>query len=251
MSIAILTPSRGRPQALAEMIRSICETVSSEVVRVYVGLDDDDHEAYNEVWDVYGSRSLVLACHADPLPGESPEGARLSVSFHTRPRMQLGPWTNVLSEIAIGEGFDVLASFGDDHRPRTRGWDTMVMEAMRRIAGGLVYTRDGLQDARLPTAPFWSARVIEALGWYFPPGQLHLYADDFWLRLAGDLGRCVYLPGVLVEHLHPSAGHRVADAVNEESDALYDHDQQAFERFVRSVGYRQAVEHVRDVLVAS
>lgn len=217
--IAILTPSRGRPDRFNEMVDAIHRTAWGDV-EIYCGLDDDDHESY------------LL-----------PVGVKCLI----RPRMQLAAWTNVLAEQAIADGATILASFGDDHRPRTAGWDETVTEAFDRHGSGLIYTRDGLQDERLPTAPFWSADVIQALGWYFPPAQKHLYADDFWLAFARALDRCHYLPDVLIEHLHPSSGKSEADAINEDNDSHYDADRQAFEAYLAD-GFEADVARVKAAL---
>jgi hypothetical protein len=204
MSIAVLTPSRGRPERFNEMVDAIRRTACTEVT-VYAGLDEDDADRYH-----------------------LPVGVRCTI----RPRMRLAPWTNLLAKQALRDGHSILAFLGDDHRPRTAGWDLSVLEAMNGMGPGLVYTRDGLQDERLPTAPFWHADVIRALGWYYPPVLKHLYADDYWLCLARDLGRCTYLPDVLIEHEHPSAGKAVEDESYRESAACFDHDRDAFAGFL-------------------
>lgn len=204
MTIAILTPSRDRPKQLLEMVEATLSTAEGKV-EIFIGLDCDDAGDYSAIADLGDPR--VHVCRAQ--------------------RMQLGAWTNHLAELTWLR-FPILASFGDDHRPRTHGWDTRVRDAFHRMGPGLVYSADGLQDERLPTAPFWSASVIRELGWYFPPKQKHLYADDFWLAMANRVGRCAYLPDVLIEHLHPSSGKSEPDAINEANDSHYDTDQAAF-----------------------
>lgn len=220
MSIAVLTPSRGRPERFREMCKAI-ERTAWGPVDVYVGLDEDDpmHEAYE-------------------LP--------IGVTCMIRPRMRLAGWTNVLAMQAIRDGHDVLAFLGDDHRPRTAGWDESVGLAFDRMGPGLVYCADGLQNERLPTAPFWSADIIDALGWFYPPVLKHLYADDYWLRLAKDLGRRTYLPDVLIEHEHPAAGKAEMDDVYRENDTWYDHDHQAFHAFLAN-GHADALARARSV----
>lgn len=201
---AVLTPSRGRPLRFREMVAAIERTAWGPVT-VYVGLDEDDHEKY-----------------------ELPVGVQCLI----RPRMRLAQWTNVLAEQAIRDGHETLAFFGDDHHPRTAGWDESVGVAFDEMGSGLVYCADGLQNERLPTAPFWSADIIRALGFYYPPVLMHLYADDYWLRLARDLGRCTYIPEVYIEHMHPSAGKANMDEVYRENDTWYDHDHAAFHDFL-------------------
>ena len=216
VSIAVLTPSRGRPDRLAEMLDAIRSTVMGPV-SVYVGVDLDDPRASEY-------EQLV------PAP---------DVSIAIGERQRLAGWTNTLARAALAHGHEILGFLGDDHRPRTCGWDARVMDAMRAMGPGLVYADDALQGERLPTAPFWHSDVIRALGWYYPPCLTHLFADDYWLRLASDLGRRTYLRDVLIEHMHPSAigadgqPKGVEDESYRESAACFEHDRAAFHAFVR------------------
>lgn len=219
MRIAVLTPSRARPAQFTAMCSAIRDTADAEVT-IYLGTDYDDGSHY-----------------------PSPPG----VKHFAGPRKQLGAWTNELAMWALADGCDILASFGDDHRPRTPGWDTEVVWAFEAMGSGLVYTADGLQNMRLPTAPFWSADVIRALGWYFPPTLAHMYADNYWLHLARALSRCTYLPNVMVEHLHPSCGKAEADAITAENDRYYDADRAAYEAFLVD-GHFEALARVREAL---
>ena len=192
-------------------------------IQVYVGLDDDDASYDDVVW-CWPVRSV------------------------TGPRRQLADWTNHLLSLALADGHDIIASFGDDHQPRTQGWDLQVREAFERMGPGLVYTRDGLQDELLPTAPFWSADILRELGWLYLPVLQHLYADNFWLRLAHDINRCRYLPDVLIEHMHPSIGKAEMDDVYRENDTHFDGDREAFLQFVGSNDYLACVRRVRAIL---
>ena len=219
MRIAVLTPSRARPIQFAEMVQAIRKTADG-TVGVYLGTDEDDQPMY-------------------PYNGTDPR-TEVTVHHFRGPRKRLAEWTNELARTALEDGgADVLAFFGDDHRPRTPGWDTRVREAFERMGPGLVYCADGLQDERLPTAPFWSADIVRALGWYYPPVLKHLYADNYWLRLAHDLGRCTYLGDVLIEHMHPSArmpngtAKGTMDDSYRESAAWERQDREAFEKFIR------------------
>lgn len=220
--IAILTPSRHRPERFCEMVEAALSTAADPgSITIYLGTDEDDHG-----YDAIHHPNVVH------VSGE---------------RDRLAGWTNRLAGIALEDGAEILASFGDDHRPRTQGWDARVLEAFADLGFGLVYARDGLQDERLPTAPFWSADIIRELGWYFPPVLKHLYADDYWLRLAKDLGRCAYLPDVLIEHLHPSAGKAEEDDINRSNDSHYDEDREAFSLFCRDE-HPLILEQLRAVL---
>jgi hypothetical protein len=212
MSIAILCPTRGRPARFWEMVDAATSTATGHVA-IYAAIDTDDPSPY-----------LLPRLDRD-------DGIEVKCVF--RVRHDPGEKLNGLAKAALRDGHTILASFGDDHRPRTPGWDVAVTNAMNALGAGLVYGADGLQDERLPTAPFWHASIIRALGWYSPPPLRHLYQDDYWLRLANDLGRRSYLPDVLIEHLHPSAGKATMDEQNRTIDSFYDHDREALAVFLR------------------
>jgi hypothetical protein len=219
VAIAVLTPSRGRPDRLDEMLDAIKATAQLETTAIFVGLDVDDEFRYPQ---------------------------REGVWYIVKERMRLGAWANELAKVAWDD-YEILASFGDDHRPRTPGWDVRIEQEFLLHGSGLVYGADGLQDARLPTAPFWSTDIVKTLGWYFPPNLVHLFADDFWLAFAKAIGRCRYIPEILIEHLHPSAGKAEWDAINHENDSWWEHDQGAYQDYLNN-GFRSDVERVLGIL---
>lgn len=106
---------------------------------------------------------------------------------------------------------------GDDHRVRTRGWDRLLVEAAGPI--GIAYGDDLLQGAALPTAVVMGADIVRALGQMVPPTLRHLFVDDYWKALGLGMGRLTYVPEVVIEHLHPSAGKAEMD----ESYAVTNH----------------------------
>ena len=203
LNVAVMIPSRGRPAALRDAITCAQDHAASGVA-LYVGLDGDDDADYTGI------------------------GIEVAAVVHAKGRMRLGAWLNTLSKLALDDGQDVIGFTGDDHRLRTDGWDTLVTDAMP----SMVYGDDLLQGERLPTACFWHRDVIAALGFYCPPVLTHFYLDDFWLRLATDLQCRTYLSGLVVEHLHPSAGKADRDATYDASEPLLQYDRVTFARYL-------------------
>jgi hypothetical protein len=58
---------------------------------------------------------------------------------------------------------------GDDHRPRTKGWDQAYLDALRELGTGIVYGDDLLQGEKLPTQCAMTADIVRALGHMAPP----------------------------------------------------------------------------------
>jgi hypothetical protein len=106
---------------------------------------------------------------------------------------------------------------GDDHRVRTRGWDQALTEAAGPV--GIAYGDDLIQGVELPTAVVMGADIVRMLGQMVPPTLQHLFVDDYWKALGIGIGALEYVPDVVIEHLHPSAGKAEMD----ESYAVTNH----------------------------
>lgn len=180
--LAVLTPTRGRPAQFAELAQAIHATAALDVVLIgYVDDDDPDLEAYLEL-------------------------AGGHVFIADGPRQSLSGWTNAAARAAV-HAAPYLASLGDDHLPRTAGWDQRLIAAIEAFAGpGMAYGNDLYQGRNLPTAWVVSAEVVRELGWMMLPTCEHMYVDTAVLALGEAAGRIAYVPDVVIEHRHPLAG---------------------------------------------
>lgn len=213
--LVVVTPSRGRPQQLDQLHHAVQLTTSGRVD--VVGLVDDDDPA-----------------HADYAR------LRLCCEVWTGPRRSLAGWTNYAAGILLDcppdEGPRYLASLGDDHRPRTKDWDLRLIDAIEAMDGpGIAYGNDLLQGAALPTAWVVSAELVRAVGWMMLPTCEHMYVDTAVLALGQAAGRIAYVPGVTIEHLHPTAGKAAWDESYRASNAgeRYAADAAAYEAWKR------------------
>lgn len=157
------------------------------LIEVLVYVDDDDPTVYQ------------------------PDGYRIV----TGPRITLSDCWNKLAGEAQG---DILQMAADDIRYRTGGWDTQVAQVFDQWDDRIlfVYTRDGIHDARLGTHGFVSKEWVETVGYFTPDMFPADYADTWLNELAARIDRRVYLPSVLVEHLHPIAGKAPWDQTHKE-----------------------------------
>lgn len=188
--ISLLCPSRGRPAQLAAMWRSAACNATTHDVELVARLDDDDPD-------------LAAYGHTD-VP---------ALSFITGPRSLLSDCWNEAATAARG---DILMHCGDDIRFRTHGWDRLIADAFPRDGVALVHGRDGFQDAALGTHGFVTRRWVDTVGYFVPP----LFSSDYndtWLNDVADrIGRRVYVPEVLTEHMHPAAGKGEWDRTHRE-----------------------------------
>lgn len=117
---------------------------------------------------------------------------------------------------AVSEGYaeeyEALGFMGDDHRPRTVGWDRSYLDSLQQLEYGYVYGNDLLMGERIPTQVAISSSIIRALGFFGPPGFTHLNVDLTWKDMGEAIGKLKYLPDVIVEHMHPAAGKSVNDS---------------------------------------
>jgi hypothetical protein len=201
VSTVVLVPSRNRPGNVARLMRAWTDTGATAELVVLV--DDDDPELAG--YEALGLPSLIVG-----------------------PRQRIGPLLNDWAPHFAAEA-DVVGFMGDDHCPRTYGWDARIADASTPWT--VVYGNDLLQGQNIPTAVFMGSGLVRELGYFNPPGCQHLYLDNAWKFYGESLGTLRYLPDVIVEHLHFLAGKAPKDALYAEVNhtSMYDHDRVAFD----------------------
>jgi hypothetical protein len=214
MVMTVIVPTRGRPDNILSLLFDFYATKHHQETRIIVAVDDDDPKL-----DEYKKINL------------GPQGL-----WYQGPRKKMGPTLNDVA-IKCAEGLhrntDIIGFMGDDHRPRTPGWDLIISNALW-LQPGVGYGDDLHQGRNLPTAVFINSRIVRALGYFHPPSLIHLYLDNFWLQL-GRYTQLHYFSNVIIEHMHPNAGKAANDAgyVEVNSQAMYNHDRVEFERYMR------------------
>jgi len=226
--LLVIVPSRGRPDNIAELADAWQATDAAADLLVAVDIDDSELGRYQKAFlDYYPRFQLVNG-----------------------PRERLGPTLNRLAVQRAPNHF-AIGFMGDDHRPRTEGWDVRMVETLREMGTGLVYGNDLFQRENLPTAVFMTSDIVRTLGYMHPPGLIHLFLDNYWLGLGQALGRIRYLDDVVIEHVHPLAktaewdeGYREAN-----SQAMYARDHATFTRWVREDS-QAAIAKLRAMIAA-
>lgn len=189
----VCVPSRGRPDQLARLVEA-CQSTCRGLTDIAVGVDVDD-----PMVSAYMGMKAQMA-------GMTLRGT----AFHCATRKPLSDWTNDL--VRLHPGYTYYASLGDDHVPRTEGWDVKLMKAIENIGGmGFAYGDDLNMGVRLPTAWVASAKIVNVLGWLIYPGVRHYCGDNVTADLGAALGCLAYEPDVIIEHLHPSTGKAALD----------------------------------------
>lgn len=180
--ISVLCPSRGRPQHLARLHRSLALMTSGRwelVVRV----DDDD-----------------------PTADQYPQASE--IRYVAGPRNTLSDLWNDCWRVAQG---DVFMHGADDIVFCTREWDRLVTDAFPDDGIALVHGDDlGGAGSELATHGFLSRQWTDAVGMFSPPWFSSDWTDTWFREIADALGRRVFVP-IVTEHLHFASGKSTLD----------------------------------------
>lgn len=226
MDALVLCPSRGRPEKAAELRDSFDDSRSADSRLLFV-VDSDDVTA-----STYERLGLDVM-RIEPTPGGGMAGALN---------------TAVTAVLALGDDPAIMGFVGDDHRFRSKGWDSYFTNHLRDVGGGFVYGHDRFwHNGELPTQIFISSPIVRELGWMALPGCAHLYLDNAWKDLA-EAADCLYwMPNVVIEHMHPAVGKAEWDSQYRynNSSERYAHDLAAFQEWRGSPQFEVDVENVR------
>jgi hypothetical protein len=225
--LVVIVPSRGRPHTVAEMAEAFEQTCTADT-QLWFAVDDDDPTA-----EKYRAARAPIA-----------QGVHVVTSSNAS---MVDALNRAAVNLSVGAPC-AIAFMGDDHRPRTVGWDRAYLDALA-AQPGIVYGNDLIQGPNLPTQCAMSTEVVRALGHMVPPVLTHLYADNYWRDLGKACGCLTYLPDVVIEHLHPVAGKAEVDDGYRRVNApeMYQRDAAAYETYMREHGGRD-VAAVRQAL---
>lgn len=195
MKISITCPTRNRPYQLFRFITNVFETADSpNDVEIIFYVDEDDSLSKPVIDELAAQYNLVT---------------------FVGPRIPLGQMHNECVGFAAGE---IVAFFGDDVLFRTPKWDVVVRNAIARHPDGIVltYGDDKINGQKLGTHAFTTIQWVKVLGYLTPPYYTSYFSDTHCNELAENLGRRVYLPDVVFEHMHWSVGKSAADDTTRE-----------------------------------
>jgi len=191
--ISIVFATRNRPENLRRFYQSVRET-AHEIPEICVYIDNDD-------------------CISLPVVKE------LGFKHIMGPRHRLSECYN---EIFTTATQNIIMYGGDDVVFRVKDWDLMVLDAFSKYEDKitLVFGDDGYWGDRNATHGFLHRNWINAVGYFIPPYFAVSFVDNWLTELAGRLDRKSYIPIVLAEHMHPSFGKAIVDAVYTEGQKI-------------------------------
>jgi hypothetical protein len=187
VDLAVIIPTRGRPHSIADLAASFAETCRADTSIVLAVDQADPHlDAYLDA---------VKAVTAPPVDVDVVAGGTMVAALNE------AAMRAVADDTLYAVGF-----MGDDNRPRSEGWDTAYLTALRELRAGVVYGDDLIQHDFNASQCAMHAAIVRAWGFMSPPAFRHLYVDTWWRDVANVARKLRYLPGVVVQHLHPIHG---------------------------------------------
>ena len=214
MQIAILTPSRARPERLVRFLNTV-HTLSHNktLIKSYNYVDSDDKflDKYKELISPFKNTKLII-------------GPPQSVSKS---------W-NVIAKEAIADGADILIMGNDDMQYRTLGWDQLLEIEVKKFPDKIfcMWFHDLINGEKHCAFPIVSKEWYQILG-YFTPGVFNFGFNDTWIyHIALLIKRAHFIPYILNEHLHFSTGKMQADetTIRARKNASFQIDKEIFER---------------------
>jgi hypothetical protein len=175
-NMLVIVPSRGRPRNAYDLMVAFQETGAQADLLFVLDANDPAHQFYPGLNKHILDEQLLLV-----------------------PKLNFAWGHNA-------DWYKYVAFMGDDHRPRTPGWDARIRAELDDMGSGIVYGNDLLQGEAMATAVFMTNDIPTALGYMCTPAVKHLCCDLIWLDWGRGIDRLRYLDDVVIEHMHPVLG---------------------------------------------
>lgn len=176
--IALLCPTRGRPDQCRRMVESAYNTSACEL-NVYLYFAEPSYAGCG-TW-----HNCVKAYQGPDYP-------------------TVQKW-NVLAEQAMKDGCDLFMLAADDMIFATPGWDTALIEHYENLKEKChVYALQDSRDELGTPHPIFTREYILAMGYMVPPIFLHWQIDTWSVAIAKSNGVFTHLKDYLLTHIKPS-----------------------------------------------
>lgn len=178
--IALLCPTRGRPQQIYRMIRSVERTTTTPVmVSLYLSNDDPALPEYDKL-------NLTLDDDTIAMVGPS------ATTVHAWNKLAVDPLLKDVKLFMLG---------ADDIVFETPGWDAALIKHYEGLENKIhVYHLQDSRDADGTPHPIVTREWINALGYAFPPIFLHWYVDTWTVGIASSVDAFTHLKGFSLVH---------------------------------------------------
>jgi len=186
--IDILLPTRGRPDRLRNMLKTVVTTCDDlDNIRVGIALDADD-QALDNIKAVAGSF------------------VNLNIFWIIRDK-QDKILSNYWNDLCHATDAEIVMYASDDIEFKTRGWDILVREAFEEVPDEILLAWGWCKfqphnATSIATHGFVSRKSAEILGYLFPPYFATAFNDTWLTEVYKSIGRTKYFPDMVIEHFH-------------------------------------------------
>lgn len=200
--IAILVPSKGRPDIAKRLVESI-QKFSEGFSDIILGVENQELKDYKKIKNV----SIIQTPATDYAP-------RLNFMVENLPKK-----------------YKYFYLLNDDFVFETP-FESKFLEIAEQLKNCILYGDDGIQHQELPTAPFIDYNVYKVLGFVCPPEFEHYFVDNYWKLLGETLDTLRYLPEIKATHMHHSVSKAEKDATYNNSESKYWEDKARFQKYL-------------------
>lgn len=179
MTIALLCPTRDRPDQCQRMIKSAQTTGLDDISkRVYLALSLEDYDIYETT-----ANDLI-----------TPDGMP---TVHK--------WNLLAQQALKDQSCKLFMLAADDIVFSTPCWDKALLDHYNALHNKIhVYAFRDSRDPDGTPHPIVSREYIEAMGYFFPPIFLHWFVDSWTVDIAKSNGVFTHLKDYMLEHRKPS-----------------------------------------------
>lgn len=186
MSIAILCPTRGRPEQCQRMIESAFK-MSAGKVQLYIAVSGNEFEVYKSALFV-PDQNRVGVCMV-----EMPDGMPTAHKW------------NRLAELAARQPAGLFMLGSDDMYFDTPGWDKALIDHYNSLENKIhCYALQDSRDIDGTPHVIVTREWIDALGYFVPPIFLHWKIDTWTVEIARSSGVFTHLREFKLIHDKPS-----------------------------------------------
>lgn len=217
--IAVLCPTRGRPENANLVLKSYNETSHSNSDIFFI-LDSDDFHNYNSIKDKYFNKIIFKKVGSN-------HGVVGPVNY---------------AAMMLCKKYDYLYFMGDDHRFVSEDWEEHFIHSMDLLGGiGVVYPNDLLQGCLLASSHLVSSNIVSTLGHFYNPIFTHLCTDNSIMHIGNSINKIKYLENIVIEHMHPFAGKSKWDDLYKHvnSDEMNKKDRDSWNLWLSSISLEE------------
>lgn len=181
--IAILCPTRERPEQLSRMIDSVSRTVESpiNILVATASIDKDIHLPY-------GRQNALVSAHTFP---------------ENLPTSQ--KWNSLAELVMKSPDYKLFMLGADDMIFETPEWDKALIDHYNALENKIhVYALQDSRDADGTPHIIVTREYIEAMGYFMPPIFLHWFIDTWTVEIAKANNCFTHLKDFTLTHDKPS-----------------------------------------------